>query len=132
MANLPVDERPIGAVKETEEDLQAVPIPDREPVTPRTGRPPIPPTPGADGAGLDPRATNPYVSLHPDIQNKTFMAKLWFEIAAHPASTDFERALAHAHYDELEPQEVKDERKAKAQEAKGNKQDKPKTKKEDK
>jgi len=108
-----VAEREYGAVKKTEEELQAYPVPRNAPST--TPTPQISPVSQTiSGAGddyeLDIKATSPLSTLPVDVQEKAVLAKAWFEIAAHPAATEFEQRLAAYHYDLLEGPKPKPEK----------------------
>jgi len=103
---LQTPERPFGAVKETEEQLQSVPIPRRQSTSTSAGQPPAAPQQSnVTNNGryeTDILADSPLATLPMDVQNNLTTAKNWYEIAMHPGATEFERALAMAHYEELE------------------------------
>ena len=103
MADIVVPERPFGAVKKTEEELSAVPLPRRQPSGVDTDlQVPQQQAPQQDTSyERDILANSPLASLPVDVQNNLTMAKTWYEIAMHPASTEFERSLAMAHLDDL-------------------------------
>lgn len=105
-------ERPFGAVKKTEEELQAVPIPREQPDTSvnlaaiqAQGQQAI----SENSYQRDILAESPLATLPMDVQNNLTMAKNWYEIAVHPASTEFERALAMAHLEDLDTQPQEEE-----------------------
>lgn len=97
------EDREFGAVKATEAQKRAVPIPRRES---RTLDIPEPQQRQAPSQGTsyerDILANSPLATLPPDVQNNLTMAKSWYEIAMHPASGEFEKALAFAHLEDLD------------------------------
>ena len=113
-----VPERPFGAVKKTEEELQAVPIPRQQsaqpPAPPQAQEQPTNVTDEGGAYATDILADSPMATLPPDIQNKLTAAQRWYEIAVHPAATQFERELAMAHLNDMDtptPEEVEAEKK---------------------
>jgi hypothetical protein len=105
------EDREFGAVKATEAQKRAVPIPRREPRT----REVFGPQPEVFGPQRQQRqppqetsyqrdilANSPLATLPPDVQNNLTMAKTWYEIAMHPASGEFEKALGFAHLEDLD------------------------------
>lgn len=105
-------ERPFGAVKKTEEELQAVPIPRRQ-----SSSAALPQQqqaqPNVTNEGSYERdilADSPLATLPVDVQNNLTKAKLWYEIAMHPASGPFERTLAMAHLDDMDVSQEDDKK----------------------
>lgn len=101
-----VGEREQGAVKKTDEALQAVPLPRQSAKkTPplQIPQPVEPPTPDPVGADYkrDTLDTDPMSALPVNMQNALATAQMWYQVAAHPGATDFERQLAEIHIDEL-------------------------------
>ena len=126
-----LERHPHGAVKETEEFTSRVPLPRRQRERPLV----VPPSPQSGGAPepnldyeLDAKATNAFASMPPDVQEKAHRAQVWYEIAAHPGATDFEIALANAHMDEMEPDELKEKRLAEEEATRKEAQTKKETK----
>lgn len=97
-----IKKRPWGGVKEEGERLADVPLKKPSSLNELSISPDInfaggpPTTPSAPEASypLDMKATNPLSVLPVDIQEKVYAAKTWYEIAAHPGATKFEKELA--------------------------------------